>query len=72
LHHRALLRYIIAPMIEGFVLSLWLIAATAAFGGGQHVIPDYAAAQRDWFWTKLYVNGGREFSAMCDLLKVNE
>jgi deoxyribonuclease I len=47
-------------MTAVFFLLALLITATPAFGGGQHVIPDYAAAQRDWFWTKLYVNGGRE------------
>jgi deoxyribonuclease-1 len=37
-----------------------LLATASAFAGGQHVIPDYATAQRSFFWTKLYVNGGRD------------
>ena|SRR5918995_396428 len=37
-----------------------LLSSTLAFAGGQHVIPDYATAQRSFFWTKLYVNGGRD------------
>jgi deoxyribonuclease-1 len=37
-----------------------LLAPTWSIAGGQHVIPDYATAQRNFFWTKLYVNGGRD------------
>ena len=42
------------------LLATLLLASTLALAGGQHVIPDYATAQRDYFWTKLYVAGGRD------------
>jgi deoxyribonuclease-1 len=42
------------------VTAAFLLAASLAFAGGQHVIPDYTTAQRNFFWTKLYVNGGRD------------
>lgn len=48
-------------LVKTFLLIAALIlASTSAFAGGQHVIPDYATAQRNFFWTKLYVNGGRD------------
>jgi hypothetical protein len=36
-----------------------LLFTTLANAGGQHVIPDYATAQRQFFWTQLYVNGSK-------------
>jgi hypothetical protein len=42
------------------VTALLLVVVTTAFAGGQHVIPDYASAQRNFFWTKLYLNGGKD------------
>src|SRR6266550_1739451 len=42
------------------LLATLLLASTLALAGGQHVIPDYATSQRDYFWTKLYVAGGRD------------
>src|SRR5882724_7000464 len=43
-------------------VGLLLFSATIAFAGGQTVISNYAAAQRDFFWTKLYLSGGSDFS----------
>jgi len=42
------------------VVLLVLSCAVIAYAGGQTTIPNYAAAQRDFFWTKLYPNGGRD------------
>jgi hypothetical protein len=42
------------------LLVALLLSPTWLFAGGQHVIPDYATAQRDYFWTKLYLAGGRD------------
>jgi deoxyribonuclease I len=39
---------------------LTAIPSPVAYAGGQHIIPDYATAQRQYFWTRLYVNGGKE------------
>ena len=39
---------------------LLLAGAISSLAGGQHIIPDYATAQRNFFWTKLYVKGGRD------------
>ena len=41
-------------------VGLFLFSATIAFAGGQTVIPNYATAQRDFFWTKLYPSGGSD------------
>jgi deoxyribonuclease-1 len=44
-----------------FLLAAILLFGPAlAFAGGQHLIPDYATAQRSFFWTKLYMNGGKD------------
>jgi deoxyribonuclease-1 len=40
---------------------LLLPCAVVAHGGGQTKIPNYATAQRDFFWAQVYPNGGREF-----------
>jgi hypothetical protein len=43
--------------VKTFLLvAVLLLASTSTFGGGQHVIPDYATAQRSYFSTKLNVN----------------
>jgi hypothetical protein len=42
------------------VVAAVLLASASTFAGGQHVIADYATGQRNFFWTKLYVNGGRD------------
>jgi deoxyribonuclease-1 len=39
---------------------LLVFASTTAHAGGQTVIPNYAAAQRNLFWTQLYPTGGRD------------
>jgi deoxyribonuclease-1 len=41
-----------------FLAAVLLLTATLARAGGQNVIPNYATAHRQFFWTKLYVNGG--------------
>ena len=38
--------------------AVLVLTATLAHAGGQHVIPNYATAHRQFFWTQLYVNGG--------------
>ena len=43
-----------------------LLLTTLAHAGGQDVIPEYAVARRDFFWTQLYVNGGR--SIYCNII----
>jgi hypothetical protein len=55
-----LLGYIPRPVKTFLHIAALLLASTSAFAGGQHIIPDYATAQRNFFWTKLYVNGGRD------------
>jgi hypothetical protein len=54
------LRYIPAQCKSSHLPLPRFFATASAFAGGQHVIPDYATAQRSFFWTKLYVNGGRD------------
>jgi hypothetical protein len=39
---------------------LLLGGAISTLAGGQYIIPDYATAQRNFFCTKLYVNGGKD------------
>jgi deoxyribonuclease-1 len=46
-------------MRASLVLVALLLVVRLADAGGQHVIPDYATAQRSFFW-KLYVNGGKD------------
>jgi deoxyribonuclease I len=40
--------------------AILLLLSTFAHASGQHVIADFASAQRSFFWTKLYVNGGKD------------
>ncbi len=40
--------------------ALLFFSTVSAFAGGQTVISNYATAQRDFFWTKLYPSGGRD------------
>ena len=42
------------------VIVLLLVTATNAYAGGQNVIRNYAAAQRQFFWTNLYPKGGHD------------
>jgi hypothetical protein len=42
------------------VLIALLVVVRLSDAGGQRIIPDYASAQRSFFWTKLYVKGGNE------------
>jgi deoxyribonuclease-1 len=40
--------------------SLLLLCAAFAHAGGQSVIPNYTTAHRHFFWTDLYIHGGRD------------
>src|SRR5262245_43345575 len=44
-------------LLRALVLLLYAVQAHAA---GQTVIPNYDTARRDFFWTQLYSNGGRD------------
>ena len=42
------------------IVLLFLCFTATAHAGGQTKIPNYATAQRVFFWGQLYVNGGRD------------
>src|SRR5688572_26355732 len=47
--------------MNSLLIGLLLVSWTAvAHAGGQTTISNYAAAQRAFFWTHLYPDGGRE------------
>jgi deoxyribonuclease-1 len=46
--------------MKSLLVTVLLLLPILAFAGGQHVIPDYATAQRSFFWTKLYATGGSD------------
>lgn len=49
-----------SEMKKLFISVLLFFTATIAYAGGQTVIRNYATAQRDFFWTQLYPNTGRD------------
>jgi deoxyribonuclease-1 len=47
--------------LKRLLTALLLVSyAAIAHAGGQTTIPNYATAQRNFFWTKLYPTGGRD------------